>query len=119
MQNLIQHAREQDLHLPDSLTTDYVNTIPVDAQPEYPGDLDLEVQISNILRWNSAMLVHRAQAPGIAVGGHLSSYASIATMYEVGFNHFFRGRNHPGAGDHVFFQGQDRQSVVQGKSEKQ
>src|SRR5690625_5363153 len=61
MQNLIQHAREQDLHLPDSLTTDYVNTIPVDAQPEYPGDLDLEVQIRNILRWNSAMLVHRAQ----------------------------------------------------------
>src|SRR5690625_7086810 len=51
------------------------------------------------------MLVHRAQAPGIAGGGHLSSYASIATMYEGGFNHFFRGRNHPGGGDHVFFQG--------------
>ncbi|UVY82863.1 pyruvate dehydrogenase (acetyl-transferring), homodimeric type [Brachybacterium sp. NBEC-018] len=105
VQNLIQHARHQDLHLPDSLTTDYVNTIPADQQPEYPGDLRLEREIRDINRWNAAMIVHRAQRPGVSVGGHLSSYASIATMYEVGFNHFFRGRDHEGGGDHVFFQG--------------
>src|SRR5699024_11383107 len=89
----------------DSLATDYSNTIAVEQQPEYPGDLDLEKELRNINRWNAAMVVHRAQRPGVSVGGHLSSYASIATMYEVGFNHFFRGRNHPGGGDHVFFQG--------------
>lgn len=105
MQSLIQHARDEDLHLPDSLTTDYVNTIPADQQPEYPGDVELEKELRNINRWNAAMVVHRAQRPGVSVGGHLSSYASIATMYEVGFNHFFRGRSHPGGGDHVFFQG--------------
>lgn len=105
IQNVIQHARRSDLHLPDSLTTDYVNTIPADEQPEYPGDPELEKEIRNAIRWNAAMLVHRAQRPGVSVGGHLSSYASIANMYEVGFNHFFRGRDHEGGGDHVFFQG--------------
>ncbi|WP_010534708.1 pyruvate dehydrogenase (acetyl-transferring), homodimeric type [Brachybacterium squillarum] len=105
VQNLIQRARHQDLDLPDSLTTDYINTIAVDDQPEYPGDLELERKVRNIIRWNAAMLVHRAQRPGVSVGGHLSSYASIANMYEVGFNHFFRGRDHEGGGDHVFFQG--------------
>ena len=105
VQNLIQRARDKKLHLPDSLTTDYVNTIDVESQPEYPGDLELEKEIRNALRWNAAMVVHRAQRPGVGVGGHLSSYASISTMYEVGFNHFFRGREHPGGGDHVFFQG--------------
>ncbi|MCG7308617.1 pyruvate dehydrogenase (acetyl-transferring), homodimeric type [Brachybacterium sp. ACRRE] len=105
LQHVIQHARQADLHLPDSLMTDYVNTIEVEDQPEYPGDLALEKEIRNIIRWNAAMIVHRAQRPGVGVGGHLSSYASIASMYEVGFNHFFRGRKHEGGGDHVFFQG--------------
>jgi pyruvate dehydrogenase E1 component len=105
LQHVIQHARQADLHLPDSLMTDYVNTIEVEDQPEYPGDLALEKEIRNIIRWNAAMVVHRAQRPGVGVGGHLSSYASIASMYEVGFNHFFRGRDHEGGGDHVFFQG--------------
>ncbi|PMC75378.1 pyruvate dehydrogenase (acetyl-transferring), homodimeric type [Brachybacterium sp. UMB0905] len=105
VQSVLQHARDEDIELPDSLTTDYINTIPVDQQGEYPGDVEMEKKLRNINRWNAAMVVHRAQAPGIAVGGHLSSYASIANMYEVGFNHFFRGRQHPGGGDHVFFQG--------------
>ncbi|PWH05590.1 pyruvate dehydrogenase (acetyl-transferring), homodimeric type [Brachybacterium endophyticum] len=105
LQHVIQRARQADLHLPDSLMTDYVNTIEVDEQPEYPGDLALEKELRNIIRWNAAMVVHRAQRPGVGVGGHLSSYASIASMYEVGFNHFFRGRDHEGGGDHVFFQG--------------
>lgn len=105
LQSVIQHARLSDVNLPESLTTDYVNTISVDAQPEYPGDRALEKKIRNAIRWNAAMVVHRAQRPGVGVGGHLSSYASIAGMYEVGFNHFFRGREHPGGGDHIFFQG--------------
>ncbi|MCS6710736.1 pyruvate dehydrogenase (acetyl-transferring), homodimeric type [Brachybacterium sp. EF45031] len=105
VQSVLQQARRRHLELPDSLTTDYVNTIPVEDQPEYPGDLALEKEIRNAIRWNAAMLVHRAQRPGVGVGGHLSSYASIASMYEVGFNHFFRGRDHAGGGDHVFFQG--------------
>src|SRR5699024_8619988 len=105
VQSVIQHAREEDIDLPESLTTDYVNTIPVDQQPEYPGDPELEKELRNINRWNAAMVVHRAQAPGIGVGGHLSSYPSIASMYEVGFNHYSRGRNHPGGADHVFSQG--------------
>jgi pyruvate dehydrogenase E1 component len=105
LQRVIQHARRNEIELPDSLMTDYVNTIPVSEQGEYPGDLAIEKEIRNAIRWNAAMIVHRAQSPGISVGGHLSSYASISTMYEVGFNHFFRGPDHPGGGDHVFFQG--------------
>lgn len=105
LQHVIQHARVADLHLPDSLMTDYVNTIDVEDQPEYPGDLRLEKEVRNAIRWNAAMVVHRAQRPGVGVGGHLSSYASISNMYEVGYNHFFRGRDHEGGGDHVFFQG--------------
>lgn len=105
LQGVIQHARREEVALPDSLTTDYVNTIPLSEQGEYPGNPEYEKEIRNAIRWNAAMLVHRAQRPGVSVGGHLSSYASIANMYEVGFNHFFRGREHPGGGDHVFFQG--------------
>ena len=105
LQGVIQEARHYDIDLPDSLTTDYVNTIHVDDQGEYPGNTEYEREMRNIVRWNAAMVVHRAQRPGVAVGGHLSSFASIANMYEVGFNHFFRGRGHAGGGDHVFFQG--------------
>ncbi|REJ04002.1 pyruvate dehydrogenase (acetyl-transferring), homodimeric type [Microbacterium bovistercoris] len=86
-------------------TTDYVNTIPASAEPEYPGDEDLERRYRAWMRWNAAVLVHRAQRPGIGVGGHISTYAGAATLYEVGFNHFFRGKDHPGGGDQVFFQG--------------
>jgi pyruvate dehydrogenase E1 component len=105
LQSVIQHARRHEIDLPDSLMTDYVNTIPASEQADYPGDLALEKETRNALRWNAAMVVHRAQRPGVGVGGHLSSYASISSMYEVGFNHFFRGPDHPGGGDHVFFQG--------------
>ena len=87
------------------VTTDYVNTIDVASEPEYPGDEKLERSYRRLLRWNAAMLVQRAQDPAISVGGHISTYAGAATLYEVGLNHFFRGPQHPGGGDQVFFQG--------------
>ena len=99
--NLLTHARERDLDVPSVENTDYVNTIAAEDEPEYPGDLDIEKSIRRAVRWNAAMQVHRAQRPEIGVGGHLSSYASISTVYEVGFNHFFRGREHRGGGDQV------------------
>ncbi|MDQ4213477.1 pyruvate dehydrogenase (acetyl-transferring), homodimeric type [Microbacterium capsulatum] len=86
-------------------TTDYVNTISADDEPAYPGDEELERRYRAWMRWNAAILVHRAQRPGIGVGGHISTYAGAATLYEVGFNHFFRAKDHPGGGDQVFFQG--------------
>jgi pyruvate dehydrogenase E1 component len=88
-----------------TLRTDYVNTIPVEQEPAFPGDEDIERRYRRWLRWNAAVMVQRAQRPGIGVGGHISTYAGAATLYEVGFNHFFRGPDHPGGGDQVFFQG--------------
>ncbi len=105
MLKLLDRARERQVGVPSLTGTDYVNTIPVEKEPQYPGDETLERQIRRMLRWNAAVMVHRAQRPGIGVGGHISSYASSATLYEVGFNHFFRGKQHPGGGDQVFFQG--------------
>ena len=105
MLRLLERARDQHLGLPSLTATDYVNTIPAEAEPWYPGDVDLERQFRRLARWNAAVMVHRAQRPGVGVGGHISSYASSATLYEVGFNHFFRGKDHPGGGDQVFFQG--------------
>ncbi|MBN1172475.1 MAG: pyruvate dehydrogenase (acetyl-transferring), homodimeric type, partial [Micromonosporaceae bacterium] len=102
---LLEHAEQRKLDLPPLTTSDYINTIPVDQEPPYPGDEAIERRIRAYVRWNAAMLVHRAQRPGIAVGGHISTYASAAHLYEVGLNHFFRGKDHPGGGDQIFFQG--------------
>jgi pyruvate dehydrogenase E1 component len=105
MLRLLERARERNVGVPPLTTTDYINTIPPEREPWFPGDEHLERRIRAYIRWNAAMLVHRAQRPGIGVGGHISTYASSASLYEVGFNHFFRGKNHPGGGDHIFFQG--------------
>lgn len=105
MLKLLEHARERNIGVPALTRTDYVNTIPAEREPDYPGDEKLEREIRRLLRWNAAIMVHRAQRPGIGVGGHIASYASSATLYEVGLNHFFRGKDHPGGGDHLFFQG--------------
>lgn len=105
MQSLLQRARERGVGVPSLMATDYVNTIPPEAEPWFPGDEDAERTARRWLRWNAAIMVHRAQRPDIGVGGHISSYASSATLYEVGFNHFFRGKDHPGGGDQVFIQG--------------
>ena len=91
--------------VPGPLATDYVNTIPPAAEPEFPGDEYIERRIRAYSRWNAAIMVHRAQRPGIGVGGHISTYASAAVLYEVGFNHFFRGHAADGGGDQIYFQG--------------
>ena len=85
--------------------TPYVNTIPAGEEPPYPGDEDLELKIRRLVRWNAVAMVVRANHLFQGLGGHLATYASAATLYEVGFHHFFRGKDDPGGGDHVFFQG--------------
>ncbi|RZU52746.1 pyruvate dehydrogenase E1 component [Krasilnikovia cinnamomea] len=105
MLRLLERARERHIGVPPLTATDYINTIPPEAEPWFPGDESLERRIRRLTRWNAAMLVHRAQRPEIGVGGHISTYASSASLYEVGMNHFFRGKDHPGGGDQVFFQG--------------
>ncbi len=102
---MLQRARQLGVGVPSLTSTDYINTIPPEREPWFPGDEDVERRFRAYLRWNSAIMVHRAQRPGIAVGGHISSYASSSTLYEVGYNHFFRGPDHPGGGDQVYFQG--------------
>ncbi|MDG4789023.1 pyruvate dehydrogenase (acetyl-transferring), homodimeric type [Micromonospora sp. WMMD1102] len=105
MLRLLERARERQVGVPPLTTTDYINTIPPEQEPWFPGDEHIERRIRAYIRWNAAMLVHRAQRPEIGVGGHISTYASSASLYEVGFNHFFRGKNHPGGGDQIFYQG--------------
>jgi pyruvate dehydrogenase E1 component len=102
---LLQRAREKRVGVPSLSSTDYINTIPPEREPWFPGDEEAERAYRRWIRWNAAVMVHRAQRPGIGVGGHISTYASSATLYEVGFNHFFRGKDHPGGGDQVFIQG--------------
>ncbi|HEY5246847.1 MAG TPA: pyruvate dehydrogenase (acetyl-transferring), homodimeric type, partial [Dermatophilaceae bacterium] len=105
MRKLLERARERQVGVPSLTATDYINTIPPESEPWFPGDEVVERRYRAYLRWNAAIMVHRAQRPGIGVGGHISSYASAATLYEVGFNHFFRGRDHEGGGDQIYFQG--------------
>ncbi|MCB0308430.1 MAG: pyruvate dehydrogenase (acetyl-transferring), homodimeric type, partial [Bdellovibrionales bacterium] len=87
-----------------SLTTPYINTIPPEEQPEYPGNLALEKKISAIIRWNAIAMVLRANKKEDGIGGHISTYASSAVLHEIGFNHFFRGKDSPDA-DFIYFQG--------------
>ena len=108
---LLKEAGEKGVKVPTLVKTDYINTIPVDQQPEYPGDEELERQYRAWIRWNAAIMVQRAQKKGIGVGGHISTFAGVADLYEMGQNHFFRGRNHPGGGDQVFFQGHSSPGV--------
>ena len=105
MLSLLQRARERAVGVPSLTTTDYINTIPPEREPWFPGDEWVERRIRAYCRWNAAIMVHRAQRPGVGVGGHISTYASSASLYEVGFNHFFRGKDHPGGGDQIYFQG--------------
>jgi pyruvate dehydrogenase E1 component len=102
---MLGRAGENNLGVPALRATDYINSIPPSQEPDFPGDEGIERRIRAFMRWNAAVMVHRAQRPGIGVGGHISTYASSASLYEVGFNHFFRGRNHAGGGDQIFYQG--------------
>ncbi len=101
---LIEQARRGNIGIPSLTTTDYVNTIPVERQEPFPGDAEIERRIRSYVRWNAAAMVHRGTMQH-GVGGHIGTYASIAHLFEVGFNHFFRGKDHPGGGDQIFFQG--------------
>ncbi|WP_433209271.1 pyruvate dehydrogenase (acetyl-transferring), homodimeric type [Dactylosporangium sp. CS-047395] len=105
MLRLLERARERQVGVPPLTTTDYINTIAPEREPWFPGNEHIERRIRAYIRWNAAMLVQRAQRPDVGVGGHISTFASAASLYEVGFNHFFRGKDHPGGGDQVFFQG--------------
>ncbi|MFF0818248.1 pyruvate dehydrogenase (acetyl-transferring), homodimeric type [Rhodococcus sp. NPDC003318] len=105
MLRLLERAGENHVSIPALTSTDFVNTIPTENEPWFPGDEEVERRYRAWIRWNAAIMVHRAQRPGVGVGGHISTYASSAALYEVGFNHFFRGKDHPGGGDHIFVQG--------------
>jgi pyruvate dehydrogenase E1 component len=105
MLRLLERARERRVAVPALTSTDYLNTIPPEVEPWFPGDEEVERRYRAWIRWNAAMTVHRAQRPGVGVGGHISTYASSATLYEVGFNWFFRGKDHPGGGDQIYIQG--------------
>jgi pyruvate dehydrogenase E1 component len=104
LRELTIHARQNGVKLPFSANTPYINTISAEEQLLMPGSPDLERRIKSLVRWNAAAMVVRANKAEEGIGGHISTYASAATLYEVGFNHFFRGHEN-GDGDVIFFQG--------------
>ncbi|MFD0903683.1 pyruvate dehydrogenase (acetyl-transferring), homodimeric type [Actinomadura sediminis] len=105
MLRLLERARELQVGVPGLRSTDFINTIPPELEPWFPGDEHVERRIRAYIRWNAAIMVSRANRPDIGVGGHIATYASAASLYEVGFNHFFRGKDHGESGDQVFIQG--------------
>src|ERR687888_1460884 len=102
---LLKRARMLHVGLPPLTQTRYINTISPEQEPYFPGDEAMELRIRRIIRWNAVAMVVRANHHYEGIGGHLATYASAASLYEVGFNHFFRGRDDPGGGDQIFFQG--------------
>jgi len=102
---MIDQARRSGSNLPYKATTAYVNTIPSHLQQKHPGNPDMERRIRALIRWNAVMTVLRANTKSPGVGGHIASFQSAATLYDVGFNHFFRGANKDFGGDLVYFQG--------------
>jgi pyruvate dehydrogenase E1 component len=105
MSRLLERARELQVGTPATVSTPYVNTIPPEQEPFFPGDEHLERRIRAFIRWNAAVMVVKANKAADGIGGHLATFASSASLYEVGFNHFFRGKEDGLAGDHVHFQG--------------
>ncbi|MGH2694200.1 MAG: pyruvate dehydrogenase (acetyl-transferring), homodimeric type [Actinomycetota bacterium] len=105
LHRILLHARMRRIGVPAMVQTDYINTISPEEEPYFPGDEELERRIRRIIRWNAAVMVMRANKKHNGLGGHLSTYASAASLYEVGFNHFFRGKDASGGGDQIFYQG--------------
>ena len=105
LERLETHAAKKGVQIPFTFNTPYINTIPVEGQPDFPGDLLLERSIRNIVRWNAMAMVVRANKQSAGIGGHISTFASSATLYDVGWNHFFKGKDHPDGGDQIYFQG--------------
>ena len=105
LQQLQTHAAEAGVGTPFSVNTPYINTISRDQQPTYPGSREIERRIKSIVRWNAMAMVVRANRENTNLGGHISTYASSATLYEVGYNHFFRAPSNGHPGDQIYFQG--------------
>jgi len=105
LRNLQVRAHKAGVELPFTANTPYINTIPREKQPPFPGDREIERRIKSIIRWNAMAMVVRANKLGSGVGGHISTYASAATIYEIAFNHFFKGKGEALDGDQIFFQG--------------
>ena len=102
---LAERARSLNVGVPALVSTPYINTIPPEEEPWFPGDEEMERRIRRIVRWNAAVMVTRANKRSDGIGGHLSTYASSASLYEVGFNHFFRGKDDGRSGDQIYYQG--------------
>jgi pyruvate dehydrogenase E1 component len=105
LEQVIEKARLDGVDMPTGITTNYINTIPAHKEPAYPGDTTLERRIRSIIRWNAIMIVLRASKKDLDLGGHMASYQSAASFYEVCFNHFFRAPNETDGGDLVYYQG--------------
>ena len=105
LENLVKYTRRRGVHLPFDATTAYLNTIPVGQEAKSPGNHELEHHIRSAIRWNAAAIVIRAGKKDLELGGHISSFASAATLYDVGFNHFWRAKGEGEEGDMVFIQG--------------
>jgi pyruvate dehydrogenase E1 component len=105
LRDLETHARRKGVPLDFTATTPYINTIPPEQQGPFPGSREIERRIKSLVRWNAMAMVVRANKNSDGIGGHISTFASSATLYEIGFNHFFKGPDHPEGGDLVFFQG--------------
>ncbi len=105
LQQLQIRAHKAGVKIPFTANTPYINTIPKDKQPPFPGNREIERRIKSIIRWNAMAMVVRANMQESGIGGHISTYASAATLYEIGFNHFFRGKGEDYDGDQIYFQG--------------
>jgi pyruvate dehydrogenase E1 component len=105
LRNLHLRAQQKGVHFHFTANTPYINTIPVEKQPAFPGSREIERRIKSIIRWNAMAMVVRANREESGIGGHISTFASCATLFEVGFNHFFRGKSNGHPGDVIYFQG--------------
>src|SRR5499426_1247831 len=105
LRELSDHARRHGVKQPFTANTPYINTIPASDQPPFPGSREIERRIKSLVRWNALAMVVRANKLQDGIGGHISTYASAATLYEVAFNHFLRARTENGDRDIIYFQG--------------
>ena len=105
LEELIDFAQSKGARLPFNTNTPFINTILPDQQPKFPGDRAIERRIKSLIRWNAMAMVVRANNESHGIGGHISTNASAANLYEIGYNHFFKGPDHPNGSDLVFFQG--------------
>src|SRR4029078_10644265 len=111
MLRLLERARAKQVGVPGLRSSDYINTIPPESEPWFPGDEHIESRIRALVRWNAAIMVSKANRKGLEGGGHIPTYQSAASLYEVGFNHFFRGKDHPGGGDQIYIPGRGSQGI--------